>query len=337
MPDDALSQVPQVPQVPQVRQVSPAPPAAPDRPEAVAQGFPASLQPPGAWPAIEAAQARDASARLPLHILDQGRPVPVGSVARAHLPALAGWADALQISAQAVTLRLPAAERTGFFAAANRQLQQAGLIKAWRDETYPVLAASGQGPLLATLERAASRFWGTLTFGAHCNGYRLGPDGRPSHLWIARRAFDKAVDPGLLDNLIGGGVPWGQSPTETVLREGWEEAGLRPAQMQALRPGRRFTVLRDVAEGLQHEQVSVYDLALPADVQPQNQDGEVHSVTLMPLDAALAQAAAGAMTVDATLATLDFALRHRLLAANLHQHLRAMCDGLWCGQASLDR
>ena len=311
--------------------------APPDLPDAALYAPTAALQPAGSWPAIEAARARDIGARLPFHILDQGRPVPVGSVARAHLPALAGWADALQISGQAVTLGLPAAQRDAFLAAANRQLRQAGLIKAWRDETYPVLAASGQGPLLATLERAASRFWGTLSFGAHCNGYLVGPNGRPSHLWIARRAFGKAVDPGLLDNLIGGGVPWGQTPAETVLREGWEEAGLRPAQMQALRPGRRFTVLRDVPEGLQHEQVSVYDLALPADVQPQNQDGEVHSLALLPLDQALAHAAGGDMTVDATLATLDFALRHRLLAANLHQHLRAMCDGLWCGQASLDR
>ena len=311
--------------------------APPDLPDAALQGHGGALQPADGWPAIGSAQARDAGARLPFHILDQGRPVPVGSVARAHLPALADWADALQINHQAVTLRLPAPERSAFFNAANQQLRQAGLLRAWRDETYPVLAANGQGPLLATFERAASRFWGTLTFGAHCNGYLAGPDGRPSHLWIARRAFDKAVDPGLLDNLIGGGVPFGQTPAAALLREGWEEAGLQAGQMQALRPGRRFTVLRDVPEGLQHEQVSVYDLALPADVQPQNQDGEVHSLALLPLDQALAHAAGGDMTVDATLATLDFALRHRLLAANLHQHLRAMCDGLWCGQASLDR
>ena len=294
-------------------------------------------QPSGDWPAIEAARAHDAARRLTFRLLDQGRPVPVGSVARPHLPALADWGHALQISDQAVTLCLPAAERNAFFEAANQRLRQAGLVRGWRDETYPVLAASGGGPLLATFERAAARFWGTLTFGAHCNGYQTGPDGRPSHLWIARRAINKAVDPGLLDNLIGGGVPWGQTPAAAVLREGWEEAGLRPAQMQGLRAGRRFTVRRDVAEGLQHEQVSVYDLALPAGLQPCNQDGEVHSHTLMPVAQALAHAAAGDMTVDASLATLDFALRRRLLPANAHQHLRALSEGLWCGAALLDR
>ena len=309
------------------------------------------------WPGLHAAREHAPQARLPLHVLDQGRAVLAGSVARCHLTALAAWPQALAVTGQAVVLRLPADERTAFLALVNRQLQAAGLLPAWRDETYPLLAlqeatmdraagaatgagtASPPGPplLLASLERAASRFWGTLTFGAHCNGYVTGPDGRPSHLWIARRARDKAVDPGRLDNLIGGGVPLGQTPAMTLVREGWEEAGLLPAQMAGIQPGRRFAVLRDVAEGLQREQVSVYDLALPAGLTPRNQDGEVDSFMLMPLDRALAHAAAGDMTVDASLATLDFALRHRLLGANLHQHLRALSEGLWCGPALLDR
>ena len=308
--------------------------AAPDSPPALAD----------LWPAISAARQRDADARLPFHILDQGLALPVGSVARAHLGALAAWPEALRVTPTTVTLCLPAAQRSAFFDTANRQLRDAGLVRAWRDETYPVIALNlaadawdGRAAPLATLERAAARFWGTTTFGAHCNGYLRGADGRPSHLWIARRALDKAVDPGLLDNLIAGGVPWGQTAAQAVLREGWEEAGLRPPQMQALQPGRRFAVARDVAEGLQQELVSVFDLVLPPGLQPRNQDGEVHSLALMTAAQALGHAAAGDMTVDASLATLDFALRHRLLAANLHQHLRAMSDGLWRGPASLEQ
>ena len=291
----------------------------------------------GPWPALFAAQDHDPDSRLPWHILDHGQALLAGSVARAHLAALAAWPEALQITERAVVLRLPAGERSAFLATANRALQAAGLVRAWRDETYPVMPLlAGPAQALATLERAAARFWGTLTFGAHCNGYVAGPDGRPTHLWIARRALDKAVDPGQLDNLIGGGVPLGQTPAMTVLREGWEEAGLRPEQLAGLRAGRRLRVRRDVPEGLQLEDISVYDLALPAGLVPANQDGEVHSFTLMPLAQALVHAAAGDMTVDASLATLDFALRHRLLGANVHQHLRALSEGLWCGPASLD-
>ena len=291
---------------------------------------------PADWPAIAAAQASDPEARLPFFIDDAGQSHLTGSVARAHLPALAHWRDALQIDDRAVTLRTPAAGRQAFFDQTNLALREAGLIKAWRNETYPVLALQG-GALLATFERAASRFWGSTTFGAHCNGYLADPTGRPTHLWIARRALDKPTDPGLLDNLIGGGVPHGQTPAETVVREGWEEAGLRPAQMQSLVAGRRLKVARDVAEGFQLEQLSVFDLALPPDLVPENQDGEVHSLRLMTVDQALAHAAAGDMTVDAALVTLDFALRHRLLSTPRHQHLQVMSEPLWIGRASLAR
>ena len=286
------------------------------------------------WPAIADAQARDAEARLPFFVADGAQARPAGSVARAHLSALARWPQALQLADGALTLTLPAAERTGFFAMANRRLHQEGLIVAWRDETYPVLALDS-GELLATFERAAARFWGTTTFGAHCNGYVAGADGRPSHLWIAHRSYTKATDPGLLDNLVGGGVPHGQTPAECVLREGWEEAGLTPAQMQGLQPGRRLRVARDIPEGFQLEEVSVFDLALPPGLQPENQDGEVHSVALMPVAEALARAAAGEMTVDAALVTLDFALRHRLLPTRIHARLQALAAPLWRGPSRL--
>jgi 8-oxo-dGTP pyrophosphatase MutT (NUDIX family) len=255
------------------------------------------------WPALRAAQAHDRTRRLPL--LVDG--VEVGSVARAHLDALAPFVDALAVANDAVRLLQPMA-----LAHINDALRRAGLIAGWRDETY-ALVDPGTLRRLGTLERAAARFWGTLTFGAHCNGYVADASGRPTHLWIARRALDKSTDPGKLDNLIGGGVPHGQTPWQTLLREGWEEAGLQPAQVQAARAGRMVRLCRDIPEGLQHEWLYVYDLALPADVQPRNQDGEVAELQRLSVDDALALAARDEMTVDASLVTLDFALRHDLL------------------------
>jgi 8-oxo-dGTP pyrophosphatase MutT (NUDIX family) len=292
---------------------------------------------PDAWPALAAAQAADAAARVPFFVTQDGRDLPAGSVARAHLAALARWPSALQVDDAGVTLALPAADRTHFLAEANRALHEAGLVLAWRNETYPLLAlpedgsSPGAAHLLATFERAASRFWGSATFGAHCNGYVGDADGRPTHLWIARRSYTKPTDPGLRDNLVGGGVPFGQTPAECVVREGWEEAGLTPAQMAAITPGRILRVARDIPEGFQLEWLSVYDLALPPGLQPCNQDGEVHSLACLPLPEALACAAAGEMTVDATLATLDFALRWQLLpadaTASLAPRLAALAHG----------
>jgi 8-oxo-dGTP pyrophosphatase MutT (NUDIX family) len=290
-----------------------------------------------AWPALAAAQAADAAARTPFFVTHQGRALAAGSVARAHTAALARWPEALRVDEVGVTLTLPAAERIEFLAEANRALHAAGLVVAWRNETYPLLAlpADGSSPgaahLLATFERAASRFWGSATFGAHCNGYLADAGGRPTHLWIARRSYTKPTDPGLLDNLVGGGVPHGQTPAECVVREGWEEAGLTPAQMADITPGRILRVARDIPEGFQLEWLSVYDLALPPGLVPANQDGEVHSLACLPLAEALAHAASGEMTVDATLATLDFALRWQLLPADamaaLAPRLAALAHG----------
>ena len=69
-----------------------------------------------------------------------------------------------------------------------------------------------------------------------------------------------------------------------------------------LRAGRRFQVARDIPEGFQHEVVGVCDLPLTPGLVPCNQDGELHSLQLMPVAQALAHAAAGEMTVDASLA-----------------------------------
>jgi 8-oxo-dGTP pyrophosphatase MutT (NUDIX family) len=282
------------------------------------------------WPAIQTARRHDAATRVPFLV---GTDL-AGSVARQHLAALGDWPQWLQIDAAGVHLLVDRPDAA--LQLINTRLRHLGLIRAWRDESFAVPALD-DGHLLATFERAASRFWGTLTFGAHCNGYLADADGRPSHLWIARRAHTKATDPGLLDNLVGGGVPHGQTPAECVQREGWEEAGLTPAQMAGLRPGRRLRVARDIPEGFQLEEVSSYDLALPSGLVPCNQDGEVHSVHLMPAAEALARAARGEMTVDAALVTLDFALRHGLLPADAQARLAARAAPLWVGDATLDQ
>jgi 8-oxo-dGTP pyrophosphatase MutT (NUDIX family) len=136
----------------------------------------------------------------------------------------------------------------------------------------------------------------------------------------------------MYDNLIGGGVPDGQTPLETLVREGWEEAGLTPPQLQLAEPGRVIRLLRDIPEGLQHEWLHAFDLRLPEGVAPANQDGEVAGFRLLPVPDALVLAASGAMTVDAALVTLDFALRHGLLAAPTHAELAAAAAPLWVDQ-----
>ena len=275
------------------------------------------------WPAIDAATQRT---RRRVPFLIDG--IEAGSVACAHLDALRALAAPLQIGDEGVVLTAEAGARDAALADINAALREQGLIRAWRDETYPVLDPRSL-QVLARFERAASRFWGTLTFGAHCTGWVAGADGRAAGLWIAQRSFDKATDPGAFDNLIGGGVPHGQGPFQTLVREGWEEAGIGAERMRRARPGRVVRLQRDVAEGLQFEWIHSFDLALRPGEHPVNQDGEVHAFTLLNTADALALAAGSAMTADAALVTLDFALRHRLLPAAAHEALAARAAALW--------
>jgi 8-oxo-dGTP pyrophosphatase MutT (NUDIX family) len=256
-------------------------------------------------PALAAARARDATARVPF--CAGGR--AVGSVARAHLPALRAWPAWLAVGDDGVALT--ATDPDAALAVINVALREQGLIRAWRDEVFVLFDPVSLTPL-ARMERAAARFWGSLTLGAHANGFVAGADGRAARLWVAQRAFTKPTDPGLLDNLVGGGVPAGQSPLQALVREGWEEAGLTPAQMQSAQPARVLRVHRDIAEGLQLEDLHAFDLALPPGLQPRNQDGEVAGFRLLPVAQALALAEGDSMTVDAALVTIDFGLRHGL-------------------------
>lgn len=275
-----------------------------------------------AWPALAAARLREVP-RLPFLLGD----TPVGSVAVAHLGALLAWPQWLQVDEQRVKLR--AADPTQALAVVNAALREQGLVRAWRDETYAVVTALGATPL-ALIERASARFWGSLTFGAHANGYVADDAGHPTHLWIARRSPHKATDPGKLDNLVGGGVAHGQTPRQTLVREAWEEAGLGATQSAAARPGRVLRLHRDTPEGLQWEDLHAFDLQLPAGQAPHNRDGEVAGFECLPVPQALLAAAGSGMTVDAALVTLDFALRHRLLnralAARLAPRLPVLSD-----------
>jgi 8-oxo-dGTP pyrophosphatase MutT (NUDIX family) len=287
------------------------------------------------WPAIALARMCAGPARIPF-LLPDGR--VLGSVAVGHVAALHAWADAFELECdvdggpRALVLRLPAGERDARLARIHAQLHADGLIVGWRDEPYPLRDRDGGEH--GTIERAASRFWGTLTLGAHCNGYVADAAGRPTHLWIARRAATKPTDPGRLDNLIGGGVPLGQSPREAVVREGWEEAGLTPAQMTALETGGLIELECDLPEGRQHERLHVFDLALPAGLVPRAVDGEVAEHRLMSIAEALERAAEGELTTDAALATLDFAVRRGFIeprdgGAESTEAAMALSPGQW--------
>jgi 8-oxo-dGTP pyrophosphatase MutT (NUDIX family) len=106
----------------------------------------------------------------------------------------------------------------------------------------------------------------------------------------------------MLDNLVGGGLTAGLSSQQVLLKEAWEEAGIPAELARRATRGASLSVLREVPEGVQSELIESYDLELPADFMPQNQDGEVSEFMLL----TFAQVEGKELTYEAGLVAGDF-------------------------------
>jgi 8-oxo-dGTP pyrophosphatase MutT (NUDIX family) len=273
-----------------------------------------TLPPP---PSLAAARHFDRRRHLPFVIGAE----PVGWIRLDDVERLRRWPAIFSIESGRVVLSVSldsVASRTDALTGVIRQLADDGRITGWRDEIFAIRNRFDDPPL-AFIERAASRFFGTMTYAVHANGV-LGALGGPSddavpRLWIARRSYGKAVDPGMLDTLMGGGIGWGWGIAEALVKECWEESGVPAELVAGAERGRTIHVLAEIEQGTQAEQLFVFDLPLPVDFRPSAQDGEVEEHLEVSIDEALRAVADGSMTVDASLATLDCALRRGWVAS----------------------
>ena len=180
----------------------------------------------------------------------------------------------------------------------TRELEKVNLIPGWRNELYRI---EGQ----FDIERAAARPFGLTTHAVHVNGIVPGKG-----MWIARRSASKPVDPGMLDNLVGGGLTAGLTAEQVLVKEAWEEAGIPPNVASSAKREGTVDILREVPEGVQAETIFVYDLVLPEDFEPKNQDGEVAEFRLFACDDALNEIQQTEnLTLDAALVANDYFAR----------------------------
>jgi 8-oxo-dGTP pyrophosphatase MutT (NUDIX family) len=239
----------------------------------------------------------------------------VGWIIPERVQRLLQWRDVFRRGTRGIELapRLDTlAARTAALAEVARTLSAESALTAWRNERYAVAPQAGAPPLFE-LERAAARYFGVHTFAAHANG--LAGDADRWQMWLARRSPSKPIDPGLLDNLVGGGIAAGYDATRTLIKEAFEEAGISAAVAARADGAGSVDICRDRPDGLQRETIHVYDLWLAADFMPANQDGEAVEHRLCDPDAVLALLAGDDLTADASLVIVDFLLRNGHVAA----------------------
>lgn len=197
---------------------------------------------------------------------------------------LKDYPDVFEVEQQRVTLN-PTLDsfdvRSAAVKSALEALRDSGVIPAWRDEDYPIAPTFGATPLLQ-MERAAFPYLGVRAYGVHLNGFvRVG---NTIKMWVARRARDKPTYPGMLDNMVAGGLPIDITLRDNIIKECSEEAGIPAALAQQAVFTGAISYCKEVPEGLKPDVQFVCDLELPADFEPHPVDGEVEAFYLWSMD-----------------------------------------------------
>jgi 8-oxo-dGTP pyrophosphatase MutT (NUDIX family) len=226
--------------------------------------------------------------------------VAIGSIERELAERMA--AAGLPIGAAAEGWCISGAPVNDTFARIAGWLRDQGLASAWRDELLSVADASGTS--IGAIERAAVRPLGIATRAVHLIG-RAEQGG----VWVQQRAFDKSTDPGQWDTLMGGLVSADETIAATLVRETWEEAGLRIDALRDVRACGELTVRRPVSNGYMIEHIQVFEAVIPAGLAPLNQDGEVVAFECLSVEALRDRLRAGAFTLEAALILGDWLAR----------------------------
>ena len=199
------------------------------------------------------------------------------------------------------------------------ELRDQGVVKRLHGEPYPVIAGC-RNEVLFVIDRAAAPHFGIRAFGQHLNGYVRTDDGL--RMWIARRARDRVNYPGCLDNLTAGGLPWGISLADNLLKECREEASIPVEIARQAVPTGTISYFALGKGGCKPDTMYCYDLELPADFTPRGNDGEVESFQLLPAQEVL-EIVAGSddFKLNCNLVVIDFAIRHGLIAPDHPEYL----------------
>ncbi len=206
-----------------------------------------------------------------------------------------------------------------------RALSAKGMVR-WRGEDFDVRAVPS-GAVLGRIDRGGLPVLGIAAEGVHVNGLVERADGL--HLWVGRRARDKALDPGKLDHIVAGGIPAGLSPVETLVKEAAEEAAIPPELAGTARPVGMISYAMERPEGLRRDRLHCFDLLLPAGFEPRPNDGEVEAFELWPMARAVATVRdTDGFKFNVNLVLIDLFLRTRAVAGAEAEGLRQAMKAL---------
>jgi 8-oxo-dGTP pyrophosphatase MutT (NUDIX family) len=211
------------------------------------------------------------------------------------------------------------AARTAALGALLEGLAAVGELPPLLGEPYPV-TAGGRDEALCVVDRVAAAPLGVRSFGQHLNGYvrRRGE----LWMWIGRRARDRRIYPGALDQLVAGGLPHGAGMKQNLVKECAEEAGMPEELARCARPVGALTYNRLTERGFRPDVLFCYDLELPEDFTPLNADGEVEGFLLLPLEEVARRVLeTDEFKLNCNLVVIDFLVRHGFIGPETPDYL----------------
>lgn len=278
---------------------------------------------------IQACNHHDLSKFLPFLVEEQ----QVGWVRHDVARRLAAFPEAFRIQGRAVSLHPALTDfeaRGQALDAVAEELRRSWGTPALRGERYRVARRFGDAPLMS-VDRGVVSLFGLRAYGIHVNGFVRKPDGL--HLWIGKRAADKTVAPGKLDNMVAGGQPMGLTLRQNLLKEAAEEADI-PAELAGTAwPVGAIAYCMEDNWGLKPDLMFCYDLEVPADFTPRNTDGEIAEFFLMPAAEIARRVRDGQdFKFNVNLVITDFLIRHGLVSPDDEPDYAEIVAGLRQGK-----
>nr|XP_003188791.1 thiamin pyrophosphokinase-related protein [Aspergillus niger CBS 513.88] len=233
------------------------------------------------------------------------------------------------ISTNTITLLTPptatASTRTAILLPTLQALVSHGILRGWRNETFPLYGPDGT--IILEIERAASALFGIVTYGVQMLCYTQPQDSNTPLLWIAKRSSLKQTYPGMLDTTAAGGLSTGLPPREAIMREATEEAGIPGDLMRGeMRFVDRISYFHVNMEGgmelLQPEVEYLYELRLESGVVPRPSDSEVEDFRLWEVQEVKEALGEGRFKPNSAVVVVDFLLRRGLLDGEDGERIR---------------
>lgn len=245
----------------------------------------------------------------------------LGLIRKANAEALRRFPTAYEVSDSGVRLVVDSSfeDLSALVEETTEHLVADGLIAKWRNEFFAAAPRWGARAHFK-IDRGAVPFFGVPAFGVHLNGYVR--DGDRLKLWVGRRSPTKAVAPNKLDNLVAGGIDYKHGLIATLIKESEEEASL-PEELVAKAVAVGAVSYRmAVTHGLRDDVLFCYDVELPRDFTPRNNDGELVAFTLEDArDVVRRVRESDDFKFNVNLVVIDFALRHGIIAPEDPEYL----------------